>query len=535
MAENAMPTTLPLDSYEEAIPLLRRPYLASQVYGKVQTTPKNKAEPCVIALYTIGETLFDRFNLLCGGAWDHGFEAKREAKYTPSNSRGTRYYCEVEATIVLFGLPNSDIGEGVAATRAGAEMNARAQAYKRAARKFGPGQCLYACDEILMFRGGEGADRLCVPAEGDDDRWSHPFFDPDGNGRRYVRERYSAWLGEYGKDIYGEPLDHLALAAVLETSPKVTSVAVPAMVPREEPARTRGPAPKLTAAPSALAPSGSSSQNGGAAEAERNGSATPPAASKQRSGSRPQAADYLPMADHPAPIGAIRAAAAHGYGQMVARALCDLVRSEGQDEHVSHQQLGTVENWLTMLNSLSISEEAVIAAVAHNANKRMSQERRQALFSRWLSSKAGGEPPKEPKEGEQPPTADPTGEQPPPPADTATPGKEDPAELAQAMNELQDRMGDHNYGEQPVARLATLALGRGPNSRVKMADLGTTMVRTLVELLDCAAALGWDSAHLDRELLEAHGSNQHATASGRFSAFANTLKDLAESRTASDE
>jgi hypothetical protein len=65
---------------------------------------------------------------------------------------------------------------------------------------------------------------------------------------------------------------------------------------------------------------------------------------------------------------------------------------------------------------------------------------------------------------------------------------------------------------------------------VKMAELGTAMVRTLTDLLDCAAAIGWNSERLDRELLDAHGADQHATASGRFSAFANTVKDLAESR-----
>lgn len=528
MADKDTPTKLPLESYEEAYPLLRRPYLPSQVYGKVQTTPKDRSEPCSISLYTIGETLFDRFNLLCGGAWSHSFETKRESKGATSNGR-TRFYCEVEATIILFGQANNDIGEGVAMTRAGAEMNARAQAGKRASRKFGPGLCLYACDEILMFRGGDGQDRLCLPAEGQD-RWLHPFFDLQGNGRRYVRGRYEAMLNEYLTGIFGEPLDHLQLAGILEASPRVTTLAVPAAIPQEKTGTQRlAQPPALLAAAAPVSKSGAR-QNGDAAPAHTNGhgSATngsppsPPSAKVQ---------DYAPMADHPAPIAAIRAAAARGYGPDAARALCNLVRGEDQDEHVSRQQLGTIENWLAMLHSLSIPEHALLGAAGHNANKRTTQERRQALFSQWLARKAAGEQPTAAQSDGEVPAATPAGlaEQ-PQPAGSGQQGKEDPAELAQAMTELQNRIGEHDYDERPVARLAALALGRGPNSRVKMAELGTTMIRTLTDLLDCAAAIGWNSERLDRELLEAHGADQHTTSSGRFSAFANTLKDLAESR-----
>lgn len=525
MAQTAIPKTLPLDSYEEAYPYLRRPYFAAQVWGKVQTTPKNQAEPCTIALYSIGETLMDRFNLLCGSQWDHDFQVKREAKATAGNNRGTRFYCEIEATILCFGKEDSDIGEGVASTRAGAEMNARAQAYKRAGRKFGPGQCLYACDEILMFRGGEGDDRLCVPESGDD-RWFHPFFDLEGRGRRHVRSRYQHWLTEYGKEIYGEPLDHLALAGILECSPR-HSAAVPSVIPRERtPAEGRpaAQAPTLVAAPTGLPPAGSERNGHGAA-------ASPPAGSPESKAPATPASDFLPMADHPAPIAAIRAAAAHGFGQDAARALCNLARSEGQDEHVSRHQLDTVENWLTMLHSLSIEEGAMLAAAGHNANRRTTQERRQALFTQWLARKAAGEPKASDGGGEPPP---PEGSVEQPPAQPATPKKENPAELAEAITELQNRIGEHDYDEQAVARLAALALGRDRNARVSMGQLGTDLVRTLTDLLDCAASIGWDSQRLDRELLDAHGANQHTSTAGRFSAFANNLKDLAESRAGSD-
>ena len=249
MDSNDLPTTLPLQSLEEAIPLLRRPYLSSQVYGKVQNTPKNEAEPCTIALYGIKDTLYDRLNLLCGREWTRKPEVKKEAKLSSSRNREL-FYCEVEVTLTVFGKAESDIGDGFASTRAGAEMTALAQAFKRVGSHFGLGLCLTSCDEVMMIRGGEGEDRLCIPEKGDEP-WMHPYFDLEGRGRRYVRSRYKAWLDEYGKDLYGEPLDHLALARVLANSPRVTSVAIPVDVPDlSRPKQPAAPAmPALVAAP----------------------------------------------------------------------------------------------------------------------------------------------------------------------------------------------------------------------------------------------------------------------------------------------
>jgi hypothetical protein len=82
----------------------------------------------------------------------------------------------------------------------------------------------------------------------------------------------------------------------------------------------------------------------------------------------------------------------------------------------------------------------------------------------------------------------------------------------------------------PVTRLAALAVGAGPQAQVTWAKMKPELLRVVSDLLECAAALGWDSKRLDREVLEAHASTRQQSAAGRFSAFANQLKDMAETR-----
>ena len=153
----------------------------------------------------------DRFNLVCAREWSHSFETLAEEKTVKDGK--TSWYCMVCATITVFGISKPDIGESTAPTRAAAEMNARAQAYKRAGRWFGPGQCLYAAYEIIMFR-GKNADELRIPAG--DKGYLRPYFDRQGQGQKYVRGRYQHWLSDTGEEVYGEPLNHLKIAEAIQ-------------------------------------------------------------------------------------------------------------------------------------------------------------------------------------------------------------------------------------------------------------------------------------------------------------------------------
>ena len=129
---------LPAQSYEEALPYLRAPYKPSQVRALVINVPDNEEAPCGIALYAIGETAMDRFNLVCGANWSRTFDTVDEHQHTVE---GVTYYrVQVQAVVVAFGVAHDDIGEGEAESRAAALMNARAQGWKRAGHWHGPGQ-----------------------------------------------------------------------------------------------------------------------------------------------------------------------------------------------------------------------------------------------------------------------------------------------------------------------------------------------------------------------------------------------------------
>jgi hypothetical protein len=513
---------LPVSSYEAAIPYLRRPYLPNQVRAKIQTAPENQDAPCAIVLYANSETLMDRLNLVCGEGWDHDFDKLTEEKF--SRGKGTAWYCVTTASITVFGITRADIGEGIAPTRAAAEMNARAQAYKRAGRKFGPGQCLYACEEILMWRGGDGENKLRIPTKGED-RHLYPFFDAQGVGQRYVRDRYQAWLKECGEGLFGEPLDHLQVALAIQARPTIP------LIPDPNPTEIHTPSPPTT----------NSGANDGTQAKETDRQLTVPTitvATGAQEGVTAVAVKgngYMP--DHPAPAQAIQAAQNTGYGEPVARRLCNLARAEGQGERFTKPQLRTVENWLSVLHDLAIPEDIAIDAAGHNAEKRSTQERRQALFAQWLASKTAGEDTleadgvAEENGGDGQASQVPAGSAVvPQPAEQATSASDTDADVSGAITVLQSKMVEHEYDDLPVTRLAALATGNGPRSQVEWEKMQPSLLFVLGELLDSAASLRWDSDRLDKEVLKAHNSNRQNSAAGRFSAFANSLKDKAETR-----
>ncbi len=490
---------LPAQSFEEAIPYLRAPYMPSQIRAKILTTPDPPA-PCTIALFAIGETQMDRFTLVCGSEWDHEFTKLAEEQ--TGTGKETRWYCMVAATFEAFGTPHTDIGEGTAPTRAGAEMNARAQASKRAGRKFGPGQCLYACDTIRMYR-GDKPDELRLPQGNDPKRHLRPFFDKDGQGQAYCRDRYARWLKETGEGEYGAPLDHLAIAEAIRS--------------RANRASTNRPQPRRTTSARETPSRNGSVASTHHASPESNGAQAP-------ADPQPAAKQYTPMPDHPAPDAALKAAQAAGFGEPAARLLSNLAREDGQDSKFTAAQLQAVANWIAVLGELDVTEDVIVKAITVNAQKNTSQERRQARFAKWLSEKAAGE---------APPTADestaadaPGG---PPDAELAADadGQLDPARALAALHEAKK---DHEYSNRTVTRMAALATGVGPKARVDWPKVTPATLFILAELLQSAGSLGWRNDLLDKEILKYHNSKVQTSSAGRFVAFANYLTDLAETR-----
>jgi hypothetical protein len=503
LERNAM-TDLPLpaQSFEEAIPYLRAPYQPSQVRAKILTTPENPSAPCTIALYVIGEIQMDRFTLVCGSEWDHEFtklaEEKRVAEKRRCASKES-WYCMVAATFTAFGIAHTDIGEGVARTRAVAEMNARAQASKRAGRKFGPGQCLYACDTILMYR-GDKPNQLRLPVGDDPKRHLKPYFDKEGQGEKYCRERYANWLRDTGEKIYGPPLDHCAVAEAIRARPSTRR----ATSTSSRPERADAPAP---------------SRNGTGTDHESLTTSETPTSPD----APPAAKEHPPMPDHPAPEAVLKAAQAADFGEPVARLLSNLAREEGKDATFTAAQLQAATHWITTLADLEVAEELIVKAITFNATKNISQERRQAKFVKWLSEKAAGETEPAPDQPSADTASGSTGSAPAANGDRQL-------DAARALTVLRQAKEEHEYSDRTVTRLAALATGAGPNARVDWPSVPAATLLILTELLQSAGALGWKNDHLDREIRAGHNSSEQTSTAGRFTAFANYLTDLAETR-----
>ena len=153
----------------------------------------------------------------------------------------------------------------------------------------------------------------------------------------------------------------------------------------------------------------------------------------------------------------------------------------------------------------------------------MSQERRQALFARWLARKAAGE---HDTDGHDPTTnGGPTQEDSP---DTANqPASNGRSDLQRALAELRRKMTEHEYDDQAVTRFAALATGGGPRTQVKWAQVSPDTLLILADLLENAAAIGWSNEQLDQAVRAAHQSSRQNSTAGRFSALANHITDLA--------
>jgi hypothetical protein len=545
---------LPASCYEEALPDLRAPYLPSQIRPLIIQAPKNDKAPCRIALYTIGETLMDRFNLCCGGNWNVAFRTethKEIPKQDSDNNPYTVHYFKLGCSVTVFGIEHSDFGEGEATSEARAEFDARAQAFKRASRWHGPGQCLYVFggEELIMWRGPEPG-KLQIPksAKSGDEPHRRPYF--DHAGRQAVRDEYDKWLKKEGESQFGIALNHLVIAeAIRARALHRPLMAVPDLSralpdlsssrPEQAPAAPDADQREITAT---RARRDDSDGDGEEAQAHAGRPPAPTAVVPVR-----QDVQRLPMPDEPAAQEAVAIAESAGFTATVAHALSNLARGDAQTGALSERQHKTVVNWLVMLSGLHLTSEEIVQAVQFVASNGTTQEARQATFTRWLSGKASGE------KSESQPAAPAT---PDTPADSggsdAEPAREvdtgesveGPAQLAaedaepldaeRALRRINVAMEARGYTDQTVTQLAKLAIGVAPKGRLDWSKVPPSTMLVLAELLESASTLDWTPEVLAKEVLAAHNSNQQPTAAGRFSAFAGHLINLAESQAAGE-
>lgn len=527
---------LPAGSYEEALPDLRAPYQPSQIRPLIIAVPKNEQAPCKIALYTIGETLMDRFNVVCGANWERpkftiDIHDERE-ELTDEDRKKVLHYFKITCTLTVFGKEHEDFGEGESENPALAEYDARAQAFKRAARWHGPGQCLYVFggEEVIMWRGA-GAGKLQVPKSGTEPH-RRPYFDKQG--RNAIRDEYARWLKDDGEALFGAPLDHLKIAHEIKARMTARLAAIPA------------PATQQLAI---VEPPPSSTPTGQDPDGEDHGPEQPPAGEPSQ-----RVAGAMP--DGSASATAIQAAQNSGYSEPVAKALSNLAAAQDQSGPLSDPQERVVANWLSALAGFEVPEATVLDAVAFVARACDCQEARQAKLAKWLSAKAQENPACSRDAGSvaadapasaqaRPASAEST---PPQVAEstvaqsaqqdaTARPDAEAQADAqdlatARAYVRIHRAMDAHAYDDRAVTQLAALAVGAGPRGHVDWAKVPADVLEIISELLEAAASLGWSTETLNREVLRAHERTQQGTPAGRFAAFANHLMNAAETRTA---
>jgi hypothetical protein len=522
---------LPASCYEEALPDLRAPYLPTQIRPLIIHAPKNNQAPCRIALYTIGETIMDRFNLCCAGNWKVAFTIKTHKEHPKQDDDGkqvTIHYFKLECTLTVFGDEHSDVGEGESASEALAEFNARAQALKRAARWHGPGQCLYVFggEELIMWRGSQSG-KLQVPKSGQEPH-RKPYF--DNAGKQAVRDEYAKWLKTEGESQFGTPLNHLQIAETIrERALHRSQIAVPdlsralpdlsvaatahAQAHQRPEDRQLAPAP---AAPAQIEPAAGGEQQAQPA----------PSVPARRDVQR------LPMPDLPAAQEAVEIAESGGFTATVAHALSNLARTDGQEGSLSERQQKTVVNWLVILSELHLTSDEIVEAVQFVGGNGTNQERRQATFSRWLAGKASGQA-GAPAEQAAVKTEDSAEVQDSEPVEgEAAPQDADAAALqtARALSRIHKTMDEHSYSDRTIALLAKLSIGLPPKRTLEWAKVPASTMTVLAELLESAAAIGWSADLLGKEVLAAHSRKGQTTAAGRFSAFAGHLTELAEAR-----
>jgi len=530
----------PAASYAEALPFLRAPFTPELVSGIVVFTPDNDQAPCKIALYVTSETVMSRLNIVCGLNWGVRFEKVTERTITTSptttnymqrlgfwlrrrfglpitKGETTRHYMQVRAYVTVFGRTFEDLGEATEKSEAMAEYKARAQSFKRAVRWVEVGHCLYAADQIVMWR-GDGDKQLRTPTTGE-----RPHMRPyqDERSERHIRTQYEHWLEHTGKRIYGEPLDHSEIAqGRIELTQSLSD---------HQPQQT--------------------------------------VASEHQGTLHPQEVPAPGMIVNSEIVQCARDA---GFGESVAHRMTQLARGEEQVGQLTQPQAHMVQGWIADLSSLRVREEVVLAAIAFALERSPSREAALAKFANWIKAKAQTALAAQVTASGEQVTATPTsgtaGDHVQVPAARVTPATTPDAQAApngqpvsaifpssahdrvsqnspatargtdrrrlSAIEELIQTIERHNYQQSVVQHLIALAQGQGPEWQIAWESLPEDRLRDITRLLRCAAQVGWDNARLQQMVMRAHHSAQQNTPAGRYATFGNHLTNAARDRAA---
>jgi len=169
-------TVEPVDTFKEAMPLLRRPFTTQAVKFKVQATfPKGEPQTALCVTYIDARLVIERLNMVVCDKWAPRFDGN---------------WCHLS----LFELPaRSDVGEGTG-------KGLVSDSLKRAAVHWGIGVSLYATPKMFL-KVSDGHVKQAQSKDGPTLRLT-----PQGEAR--CRELYDGWLKMSGVGAFGEALDH---------------------------------------------------------------------------------------------------------------------------------------------------------------------------------------------------------------------------------------------------------------------------------------------------------------------------------------
>lgn len=174
---------LPVDSFADAYPHLRRPFVPEAVKFKVQATGGGDRAWALIIAYIDARNVTARLNTVCPGIWSEEYE-----------DREGGLVCH----LTVGGITHSDWGITNAQN---AEMRIKgtySDALKRAAVRFGVGESLYATPQLRLY---EPHIRTWQK-----NGKQHSAMTPVGE--KHCRDTYAEWLSRTGSQAFGEPLDH---------------------------------------------------------------------------------------------------------------------------------------------------------------------------------------------------------------------------------------------------------------------------------------------------------------------------------------
>jgi hypothetical protein len=183
---------LPVDSFRNAAPYLRRPFDLHAVQFRALEGSKGERLNC--AAYVTARTVIDRLNLVCPHLW-------QEPRYelVPGGLR-----CD----LTVDGLTRSDVGWSSGTGNAMGLKALYSDAFKRAAVKFGVGVSLYALPRLVLYV--ETKDAWAIVSKTEKDKYGNPKirYGVTEKGFKTLRARYEAWLDGPGRAAFDEALSH---------------------------------------------------------------------------------------------------------------------------------------------------------------------------------------------------------------------------------------------------------------------------------------------------------------------------------------